>query len=43
MGSTALLVEEESHFTLFYANRAPETTMFQDDLRMLERQFEGRL
>ncbi|MGH3466754.1 MAG: fatty acid desaturase [Thermocrispum sp.] len=43
MLSTALLVEEHSRFTLVYGNRTPETTMFADDLRMLERQFEGRL
>lgn len=43
MLSTALLVEEDSRFTLIYANRTPESTMFADDLAMLQRQFEGRL
>ncbi|MBA0126525.1 fatty acid desaturase [Haloechinothrix sp. YIM 98757] len=43
MLSTALLVEEDSRFTLIYGNRDPDNTMFLDELRMLERRFEGRL
>jgi len=43
MLSTALLVEEDSRFTLLYGNRTPESTMFAEELEMLARQFEGRL
>ena len=43
MLATSLLLEEHSTFTLLYANRSEQSTMFADDLRMLERQFEGRL
>jgi ferredoxin-NADP reductase/fatty acid desaturase len=43
MLATALTVESDSRFTLLYANRTAGTTMFRDELRMLQRQFEGRL
>jgi ferredoxin-NADP reductase/fatty acid desaturase len=43
MLSTALAVEEDSRFTLFYGNRDAASTMFADELDMLERHFEGRL
>jgi ferredoxin-NADP reductase/fatty acid desaturase len=43
MLATALTVEPDSRFTLLYANRTADTTMFRDELKMLQRQFEGRL
>lgn len=40
---TALLDHPDNHFHLVYGNKTPEDTMFYDELKNLEKAFQGRL